>query len=96
MLNTTSVNRFKQRSTAVSSRSLPGLTLSPLRPQSAIQYISVYGMTGNIVAQRPVLRSDSCAFSSNYNDILDPVHANQCTLPCHSQSNASVSSKFGK
>jgi len=78
MLNATSVkNKSRRGLVSVSSGSLQGLTLSPLRPLSSIQYTPVYGIARNIVALRPVMRSDSCAFSSNYSDILDPVHGNQ-------------------
>lgn len=59
----------------------------------------VYGITGNVVAEHPVLQSNTCAFSSNYNDILDmgqrnissSTYANLSTPPYQLNVHASVS-----
>lgn len=48
-----------------------GLTSSPLRVQSQIQYSPVYGISNNVIANHPVLHNSTSAYSSNYSDILN-------------------------
>lgn len=72
MLNVTSIKKSKNTTKIIGTSNIStlGLTSSPLRVQSQIQYSPVYGISNNIIANHPVLQDVASAYFSNYSDIL--------------------------
>ena len=72
MLNVTSIKKSRNTTKIIGTMNVStlGLTSSPLRVQSQIQYSPVYGISNNVIANHPVLQNSTSAYSSNYSDIL--------------------------
>jgi hypothetical protein len=72
MLNVTSIKKSRNTTKIIGTMNVStlGLTSSPLRVQSQIQYSPVYGISNNVIANHPVLQNSASAYSSNYSDIL--------------------------
>lgn len=72
MLNATSTKKSRNTTKIIGTTNVStlGLTSSPLRVQSQIQYSPVYGISNNVIANHPVLQNNASAYSSNYGDIL--------------------------